>query len=306
MNDTKICGKCKQELPLSSEFYHRMKSTADGFRGTCKACRKQRDEHVAEHGVEEKVLDGTKRCCMCKEKLPATTEHFHKDKKDKNYGVTNVCKPCSKIYQKQYKVENKEKVAEWGYEYRDRDGVKEARSEYNKQYREENYQECLEGRLEYRKKNREKLAESSRVYRQEHKDQCNKTKRKNHKNKVDTKDMNYILKKNLRRRLSLAISGQDKSASTMELIGCTVEELILYLESLFEDWMSWDNYGAYVLNGPRRWCVDHIKPCASFDMSKPEQQRECFNYKNLQPLCSQENSSKSDRLDYPQKKAATK
>jgi 5-methylcytosine-specific restriction endonuclease McrA len=70
--------------------------------------------------------------------------------------------------------------------------------------------------------------------------------------------------------------------------------------------MTWDNYGAYVVNGPRTWVVDHIVPCASFDMSKPEQQRECFNYKNLQPLCSVENNVKSDRLDYPQKKAVTK
>ena len=303
MNDTKICGKCKQELPLSSEFYHRMKSTADGFRGTCKACRKQRDEHVAEHGVEEKVLDGTKRCCMCKEKLPATTEHFHKDKNDKNYGVTNVCKPCSKIYQKQYKVENKEKVAEWGYEYRDRDVVKEARSEYNKQYREENYQECLEKALEYRKNNRKELAARSKKWREDNPEEYRRTQNRCHKKKAAI-DPLYRLQKNLRRRLSQAINGETKSETTMKLTGCGINELKLHLESLFEDWMTWDNYGSYVLNGPRKWCVDHIKPCASFDLSKPEEQQKCFHYSNLQPLCSKENGIKSDRLDYPTKKGS--
>jgi hypothetical protein len=41
--------------------------------------------------------------------------------------------------------------------------------------------------------------------------------------------------------------------------------------------MNWDNHGII-------WEIDHIKPCASFDLSDIEQQKQCFHYTNLQPL----------------------
>jgi len=41
--------------------------------------------------------------------------------------------------------------------------------------------------------------------------------------------------------------------------------------------MTWDNYGSL-------WHIDHIKPCASYDLADPLQQAECFHYTNLQPL----------------------
>jgi hypothetical protein len=54
--------------------------------------------------------------------------------------------------------------------------------------------------------------------------------------------------------------------------------------------MNWDNYGFY------GWHIDHIRPCASFDLSKPSEQRKCFNYTNLQPLWATENWGKRDSL----------
>ena len=64
----------------------------------------------------------------------------------------------------------------------------------------------------------------------------------------------------------------------MKLIGCTVDELRRHIESQFEPWMTWENQGR------EGWDVDHIIPCAKFDLTDPEQQRECFNWSNLQPL----------------------
>jgi hypothetical protein len=57
--------------------------------------------------------------------------------------------------------------------------------------------------------------------------------------------------------------------------------------------MNWDNYGF----GIDKWNMDHIIPCASFDLSDPEQQKKCFHYTNLQPLWQLENILKSDRID---------
>ena len=92
----------------------------------------------------------------------------------------------------------------------------------------------------------------------------------------------------LRNRVRAAIKGIAKSASTLQLLGCTVDELKVKLESRFRPGMTWDNYG--------EWHVDHIKPCASFDLSDPAQQQLCFHWTNLQPLWALENLQKSDKL----------
>jgi hypothetical protein len=78
-----------------------------------------------------------------------------------------------------------------------------------------------------------------------------------------------------------------KSDKTEQLLGCSVGELKMHLEALFKDGMAWDNYG--------QWHVDHIKPCCSFDLTKPEEQAACFHYTNLQPLWAEDNHKKSGR-----------
>jgi len=77
-----------------------------------------------------------------------------------------------------------------------------------------------------------------------------------------------------------------KSSKTTELMGCSPAELKIHLEKQFDNKMTWENYGPY-------WHVDHIKPCASFDLSKPEEQRKCFHYTNLRPLEAKENLKKN-------------
>jgi len=54
-------------------------------------------------------------------------------------------------------------------------------------------------------------------------------------------------------------------------------ELKLYLEKQFLPEMNWENHGNI-------WEIDHIKPCANFDLTDIKQQQECFHYTNLQPL----------------------
>jgi hypothetical protein len=63
----------------------------------------------------------------------------------------------------------------------------------------------------------------------------------------------------------------------MELLGCTIDFLKEYLEARFLPTMTWENYGTL-------WHIDHIIPCASFDLRDLEQQKACFHYTNLQPL----------------------
>ncbi|HEU6449118.1 MAG TPA: hypothetical protein VFV23_11835 [Verrucomicrobiae bacterium] len=101
------------------------------------------------------------------------------------------------------------------------------------------------------------------------------------------------IKKLLSSRIHKAITrngnGARKAASTMELIGCTIAEVRAHLESKFLSGMTWDNCGR---NG---WHIDHIRPCDSFNLEDPDQQRICFHFKNLQPMWEADNISKSNR-----------
>jgi hypothetical protein len=52
--------------------------------------------------------------------------------------------------------------------------------------------------------------------------------------------------------------------------------------------MNWSNHGII-------WEIDHIKPCASFDLTKLEEQKKCFHHTNLQPLFKIDNRKKSNK-----------
>ncbi len=114
-------------------------------------------------------------------------------------------------------------------------------------------------------------------------------------------DPQFKLICNVRTRINSALRGETKSASTLSLLGCSIPELKAHLESRLLPGMSWENRGFY------GWHVDHIIPCASFDLSDPEQQKKCFHYTNLQPLWAPENLRKSDTIpeNYPVEESLT-
>jgi hypothetical protein len=103
-------------------------------------------------------------------------------------------------------------------------------------------------------------------------------------------DISYKLSNYLRSRLTHAIKGNFKTGSAVKDLGCSVEELKAYIESKFQEGMSWDNYGFY------GWHIDHIRPLASFDLSNPEELKKACHYTNLQPLWAEENLSKGDKI----------
>lgn len=102
------------------------------------------------------------------------------------------------------------------------------------------------------------------------------------------KDPQYKFAQNLRRRIRETI--KSKHSGSMELLGCSILDFLKYLESKFTPQMNWENYGKY------GWHVDHIKPCASFDLTTAEGQRHCFHYTNLQPLWWKDNLVKGDKV----------
>ena len=101
----------------------------------------------------------------------------------------------------------------------------------------------------------------------------------------------YRLKVNLSSRLRKVLKGKiKKAATTMKLVGCTREEAVQWIESQFTDGMTWDTID-----------VDHMMPCASFNLEDPEQQKSCFHYTNLQPLFRTDNRSKGDKIMHDMK-----
>lgn len=103
------------------------------------------------------------------------------------------------------------------------------------------------------------------------------------------RDLNYKVRHLLRQRIVVTICrGKkiDKAYRTIELLGCSIQDARLHIEKQFKEGMTWENHGTHT------WHIDHIKPCALFDLTKPEEQKKAFHYTNLQPLWAEENLRK--------------
>lgn len=102
------------------------------------------------------------------------------------------------------------------------------------------------------------------------------------------KNINAAIGKRLRclvRNTIVAFGGR-KSAMTDELVGCSVARFIKHMESQFTEGMTWKNIH-----------IDHIVPCSAFDLTDPEQQKLCFNWRNCQPKFNRDNLAKSDKIE---------
>jgi len=161
------------------------------------------------------------------------------------------------------------------------------KKEYDREYRKKYYNKVRRDRYkndyEYRKKIREARNKYGKRPEQ-------KIKRNLYlKNKLKT-DHNYKLIHTIRVRIKDVLRGHSKSDSTINMLGCTIEELWKHLEKKFKPGMTKENHG--------KWHVDHIIPCAIFDLSKPEEQIKCFHYTNLQPLWAIDNIRKGKIYEY--------
>jgi len=181
---------------------------------------------------------------------------------------------------------NKEKIKEWNKEYylKNKEHKKESSKKYHLKNREKRLKQMKEHHLknkeQHNKKMREHHLKNKEHYQEQQKKYQSKPETKelirNRVNKKYKTDINFRISKICRTRVYEALKGITKSASTMKLIGCTIDELRKHLESQFEPWMTWENHGL--------WDIDHIKACAKFNLVDPEEQHACFNWTNLQPL----------------------
>ena len=184
----------------------------------------------------------------CKQKRALRTpEEIESDKKKRRERYNNLS------------VEGKEKYKETSkksYEKRKHlEETKQRKKEYNKKYKLENKERLKE----YLKEWHNKKLKTNDLY----------------KAKVKTRAMI----KDAMRRMNYS-----KNASATKILGCSFEEFKLYLESKFESWMTWDNYGLYNGEPNYGWDIDHIIPLSN-GMTINEVY-ELNHHTNLQPLCS--------------------
>ena len=109
------------------------------------------------------------------------------------------------------------------------------------------------------------------------------------------KDSQYKISQALRKSVigALKRQGVRKTNRTIKLLGTDKNTAIKHIESLWTEGMSWKNHGL----GWDKWHIDHIKPCAEFNLKNINEQFECCYYKNLQPLWQKDNFDKGSKYE---------
>ncbi len=223
-----------------------------------------------------------KKCSKCEVTKPI--EQFPNDRKCSD-GKRGTCKECRKGHIKQWIPKEDEHIT-----CNDCNETKHHSLFASKGGKQKPYQCRKCKNLYYMNKRNEDIEhynEINRNYYSINRERINEVRRSTQKKRRDA-DPVHRLRKNLGSRIYLAV--KRKIGKTMELTGCSKEELITHLESKFTEGMTWENYG--------KWHIDHIRPCASFNLEDPEEQKKCFHWTNLQPLWASDNLAKSDRLDW--------
>lgn len=232
----------------------------------------------------------TKICKKCH--IERDVAEYKKDKKMKE-GIVNICKHCEN---EKLRGVRQKKIEDGSY-------VTPDRSEYNKKYYLENKENIIKYRIDYYRKNCEKKKEyqrNRRIVKREYYKEYLKNYNKQNRDKIQAKkveryktDINFKVTHLLRSRFLETVKNNYKTESVIKMLGCSVEEFKKYIESKFLPGMTWDNHGF----GAGKWHLDHIKPCDSYDLTKPEDQLECFHYTNFQPLWQEDNLRKGCKYD---------
>jgi len=212
----------------------------------------------------------------------------------------------------QYRRDNPERVQPTVLAWRERtkerravymkkwqDDNREARNNYakarNKKRTPEQQSAYLAGQKAYREQNRGTIAAQIKKWRAENPDRIKEINRSYLPRRLELskerrRDPIQRLKDACRTRVGFILrkAGIPKFNHTFELVGCTPDFFKSHIESQWESWMNWDNYGD--------WEIDHIKPLASFDLAVKEELLAAFHYSNCQPLEKIDNRIKNAKI----------
>ena len=241
----------------------------------------------------------TKVCIKCNIEKKINSDNFHKEKRCKD-GYRNVCRECINArYRELNKIgsprfeRKKERMRQYMKNKRATDPLfgKKERVRKKTERKDPLTKKQINRRKYERRKERMKTDS-------EYREKMNRKVYERRKRKMKN-DLVYRLKIKLRKKIrkSLTNNGYTKNSKTYDILGCSYKDFKIYIESQFENWMNWDNYGLY--NGKKNygWDFDHIVPLSS---AKCEEDIIKLNHHtNIQPLCSYVNRYiKKDNINY--------
>lgn len=256
-NNTKKCNICLLNKDIYDFYiYNKEKNKTRGY---CKSCEKIKENLYYLNNID-KFKDSKK-------------EYYLKHKQE------------SKTYKNQWYLDNKERTKERSKELKkvyteaNRDKIKQQSKEYHERTKDK-AKAYYEANKEHIKARQKKFREENwELIRQREKEAQIKKRQ----------DPFYKLKDSIRNRVRASIKskGYSKNSKTLDILGCSFCEFKSHMESKFEDWMNWDNYGNPkdgIIELNKTWDIDHIIPITT---AKTEDDVYRLNYyTNLQPLCS--------------------
>jgi hypothetical protein len=257
----------------------------------CIQCSIERSIDLFNNGSKSKKYGQKCKICLKENKI----------KQDKVYYALN--KDKIKIKNKKFRQENKEKIKQQNKNYYENN--KSLILSKQKQYVLKNELKTKRYNKIYYVKNKNKLKQNQKRYFEKNKKHINNY--KNNWRKLKYKEVSsFRLESFVRRSVNLYIKDKaTKSYKLLENLPYTIQELKKHLESLFEPWMNWENYGVYRKlkwddndKSTWKWHIDHIIPQSKlpYNSLKDENFKKCWALENLRPLSAKENLIKGNKL----------
>jgi len=255
--ETKICSKCKEEKDVCE--FQKDSSKKDKLYSSCRKCVSDKTKKYLKDNKNLIKQNKKKFYQKNKEKINRKSSEYREKNSEK---IT--------LYLKKYYQDNKETLCE----------KNKLRYFGNKEYR-------LKKSKEYREVNKEKYSFYLKEYYYNNKELLKEYRYNYQKNRRENDELFY-LKDIISHRVREYLKSKKitKKNKTFEIVGCTPDELKIYLEERFTDGMCWDNRG--------KWHIDHIIP-----LSSAKTEDELYNlchYTNLQPLWAVDNLKKGNRI----------
>lgn len=270
----KTCSKCSTEKSIDNF------QSGKRMHGACKECR-NKDRKALSQRYKDNANTIVKICTTCNEEKNGT---------EFRYGL-NICKKCQGIAELEANNKpsvdappitcNKCNTEKPAPEFRSKSRIcRKCETDRLYVWRENNKEQFLGLCKKYRSKPSSK--EKANAYKREkYLDESVKIKT------LYVCRIRGLLKQVGQKYIKEGMKGTEKYEATL---GCTFPTLKKWIEFNFKDDMTWENFGS-------KWHLDHVTPCASFDMTNKEHQSLCFHWSNLQPLDGIENIKKSDKID---------
>lgn len=278
-----MCSKCFNVLPFSS--FYKDKSSKFGIGSHCKECKNNSTRLLREMRKSRDTIEvaAIKICPGCRVEKDSSAFCRQTSNKD---GLSSYCKQCRKNNdrrQREYKLlHSLSNSINDDFKKCHKCSLEKSVAEFAVNHKSNDHRSYICNDCKPKSQwTKEKQRVSERNYRLRNIEKIKEKYRK------QGKSIYRRIKNSIRARLVGSI--QRKNNKTLEYLGCSTVFFRSWIESLFCDDMSWENYG--------KWHLDHVRPCSSFDLANKSDIMECFHWKNYQPLSAIQNLLKSCTID---------